>query len=109
MWTTEQEAAAVALIEREMQTGIKNHGLFVDAHQGWAVILEEIEEAQEQMEYMIVAVDAMKKAVQQDNDDIAYDLAHSIFTYAKKAMLESMQAAAMAEKYMESFKEQEGD
>lgn len=92
MWTTEQEVAAIA---REMQTGIREHGLFVDEHQGWAVILEEAEEAQAEQDNMLAAVNAMKRAVFQDN---------SGFTYTKRDMLEMMQTAAMAAKYMESFK-----
>ena len=107
MWTTEQEDAAVALIEREMQTGIKNRGMFPTQHDGWAVILEEAEETQVETANMMAAVDALKTAVFQDNDDIAYELADSVLRYAKKTMLEAMQTAAMAMKYMESFKDEQ--
>lgn len=104
MWTEEQEREAVQMIEHEMNTRIKERGKFVDGHQGYAVILEEVEEAEAELEGVKAATDALKKAVFQENDEIAFSLADSIYRYAKNGMLELMQVAAMAGKYMESFK-----
>lgn len=107
MWTQEQENGVYELIEREAQTGINAHGVFVDAHQGLSVIEEEADETKEEYKKMKASVKAMRKAVFEDNDDVAFDLAYSVYRYAKLTMLEAMQTAAMAMKYMVSF-ESEG-
>lgn len=92
-----------ALIRAEMEEGINNHGLFASPHEGLAIIEEEIVEAYTDMNDIISIFHKMKSELFSDNTEEAEKSAEDIACSAKCLMIEAMQVAAMAEKYIKTF------
>ena len=90
------------LAERELQRANEERPLFVDNHQAFAVILEEYQEAKEEVEeFCKVAMD-MWKNVRTDSD--CYDHLKVMEHNAKNLAAEAVQLAAMCRKAIESEK-----
>ena len=92
--------------ERMMQAELKRantqHTLFNTPHEGWAVMKEEIEEATDELDRIIMLQANMWHAIKADVDATAY--AQRIQFTAKYMIAELAQVGAMAMKYEQSFK-----
>ena len=100
---TVHEKECTELIQKEMMDGIMNHGLFASPHEGLAIIEEEVVEAYTDMNDIIAIFHKMKSEVFSDNTEEAEKSAEDIACSAKCLMIEAMQVAAMAEKYIKTF------
>lgn len=87
-----------ALIDDELARIIEEHGLFVDDHQAYAVIKEEVEEAREEM--IIIRENMVKfwERVRADDLDNA-DIMESIQIHGIELIKEAVQVVACARKY----------
>lgn len=100
---TKHERACKALIQQEMFDGIKANGLFKTHHDGMGVIEEEVDEARTSMTDCESAFDGLRSAVFHDAHEEALSFAEDLCVYAKCLMIEAMQVAAMASKFMATF------
>lgn len=91
------------LIHGEMEEGIKNHGLFASPHEGLAIIMEEVEEAREAMVNTEEFFQHLKVDVYCDDVNNSCMDALTLYQKAKELMIEAMQVAAMAEKFVKTF------
>jgi hypothetical protein len=80
---------------------------FNSMHEGYAVIKEEIEEAQAELVNVIDDLDEIWDFIKSNNNEDALEIAKSLKQSAILLACESIQIAAMAEKYIRSFKEGE--
>lgn len=87
-----------ALIDDELSRIIEEHGLFVDDHQAYAVIKEEVEEAREEM--IIIRENMVKfwERVRADDLDNS-DIMESIQIHGIELIKEAVQVVACARKY----------
>lgn len=101
---TMENVAQLVLDEYEMAK--KDHGKkFSSMHEGYAILLEEVEEAKEQMDSVMcdAHLGYMWESVKHDDIDAAADAAHIIRTRAACLACEAIQVAAMATKFLVSF------
>lgn len=89
------------LISKELNTAIEKHYLFASPHEGYGVLKEEIEEAQEKVKLVIEAFDIAWKHIKKDKD--AEGKMKLINKLAMEGACEMIQVAAMAQKYIMSF------
>lgn len=87
-----------ALIDDELARIIEEHGLFVDDHQAYAVIKEEVEEAREEM--IIIRENMVKfwERVRADDLDNT-DIMESIVIHGTELIKEAVQIVACAKKH----------
>lgn len=103
------------LILDEYEMAKNDHGKkFRSMHEGYAVLLEEIEEAKDELDLIMndVHLKYMWNAVKHDDEEAATDAAHIIRTRAACLACEAVQVAAMATKFLVSFAdggEEDGD
>lgn len=102
---TKHEYECERLILAEMQDGIEANGLFATHHDGMGVIEEEVEEALNSMTDCESAFDGLRSAVFHDSNQEALSYAEDVYVYGRSLMIEAMQVAAMAEKYIRTFGE----
>ena len=99
---TEMESAAEvhieALVEDELESIIEEHGLFADDHHAWAVIKEELEEANEDVTLAGLAHASWWKRIREDDTD-NLDVVDEIEKYAIEAIKELVQVIACCRKY----------
>ncbi|MHC1722529.1 MAG: hypothetical protein AB9836_04905 [Aminipila sp.] len=88
--------AIAILVAEELQRGYKKKGPFVDAHHGYASMLEEIEEARDEMEVVYINKEIAWSDVKKDCAQI--ETYENIKQAAMNAAAEFIQAAAMAQK-----------
>lgn len=94
-----------ALTTEECNKGLKEHGTFNSPHEGYAIIKEEVEEAQEDLVEAIDNLNHAWNAIRNDNNFTAGESIYQLKTKALMAASELVQVAAMAQKYGESFRE----
>lgn len=93
-----------ALVEEELAAAMEEHPLFASIHEGYAVLLEEVEET----EYELTCTrNALKwlwsGGVRHDNMAVARSAACAIGEAAIDLAAEAIQVAAMAQKLMASI------
>ena len=93
--------AVETLAWEELQRASKIHPPFVDMHQGYAVIKEEIEECEEALAKVKTHLDHLWGCARADDLDVFKIGAKVIKTYAMELALEAIQVAAVAEKFMD--------
>lgn len=94
----------IELVHKELESANKKFPLFQSAHEGYAVIKEEIEEAEEQLVYTKEKLNALWTNIKLDN--IEYSLVH-VYILGELAInmaVEAIQVAAMAQKFIDSEK-----
>jgi hypothetical protein len=91
----------LAGIELE-RAAIENGKEFVDMHQGYAVLLEEVQEAKEELDRVDQKLKLVWGATRRD--EYPEEAIQMLNHYAKLVACEAIQAAAMAQKFMNSFK-----
>lgn len=103
----ELKAQVLKLAEEEAERSMIKHPLFNSTHEGYAVIKEEIEEAAEELAHVISNLNKMWWQIRADNKEPSIKSANNIKIYAIDLAAESIQVAAMAQKFADSFKEDE--
>ena len=87
------------LVEIELAAANERFPQFHSAHEGWAVILEELEETKEQLEaverFLSYAWNRIK------NDVTAREQIDTVALFAENAACEAIQVAAMCKKFLE--------
>lgn len=93
------------LVDKEYDRAAEQHGkLHHSAHEAYAVIKEELEEAQEQVEHVDDKLNTdYWRGVMADSDFACRHIAKQIKEHAIKAAGEMIQVAAMAEKALKGF------
>lgn len=94
-----QELYTETLIEDEEKRIIEDHGMFVDDHQAYAVMLEEYEEAAEELKRLGGCMDRLWFRVREDDPDNA-DVMEEIDKIGRRLIAEAVQVVACSRKYM---------
>lgn len=89
------------LMAAELTRSYEQFPAFSSPHEGYAVIKEEVEEAGVDFGQVCIAMAKLWEAVKKNED--AYFMADDIKISAYKLVYESIQVAAMAQKYIESM------
>lgn len=88
-----------ALVEEELESANSLHTIFHSAHEGWAVLQEEVEEAISELETVAKQLGKMWQAVKDDDEVEAQSAARCIEWAAIRTAAEAVQVAAMARKF----------
>lgn len=96
------------LVVKELNSANEQFPLFASLHEGYAVMLEEFEEAEGELEWVRDHIDYMWKNVKQNNSETSVHFADCIKDYAINLACEAIQLAAMAEKVIVSEKNRTG-
>lgn len=87
-----------ALVDKELDAANERFPQFRSQHEGYAVILEEFDEAKEQLEAAELFLDRMWDSVRHDSP--AKLSAESMMMFSINAACEAIQVAAMCRKFM---------
>jgi hypothetical protein len=103
--TKEQIQAQIAyLAKMELVRSYEiGNSRFNSAHEGYAVIKEEVEETADEGNGLVEQVEILWSAIKQDKHDFAECTARDIYQTALAVAYEAIQAAAMARKYLDSL------
>lgn len=93
-----------ALVEEELIAAMKTHPRFASAHEGYAVLLEETEEATEELTDLQRAIQQVWAGVRRDDATSINVWAAEAYRRAVDLAAEAIQAAAMAQKLMDNVK-----
>ena len=85
-----------ALIEEELQAAMDEHGDFHSFHEGYAVLLEEVEELKEACEGIEFLLSMVWENVRNDHEPEILAFAHKLDRSAQHCAAEAIQVAAMA-------------
>ena len=94
------------LVQKELESANQRFPMFRSDHEGAAVIVEEIEEAKEEIEELEDNFRNLWSLVK-DNDIRSSTYAGWVFTSSIRLACEAIQVAAMAQKFIDSQKERE--
>lgn len=89
------------LAAQELAEAAQIHVPFHSLHEGYAVIMEELQELQEEVQSAGVYMDRLWEQVRWDNSDRAMEFAGRIRDTAIHAAAEALQVAAMAQKLID--------
>ena len=92
------------IVKEEEDAAIQIHPLFNSTHEGKAVIEEEIDEAAKEFELVKFRYDELWQAIKRNDIKISRACVKDIQRYAVLMACESIQIAAMANKFLESPK-----
>lgn len=87
-----------ALVDAELAAAIHEHGRFHSAHEGYAVMLEEVQEAEDEMVMIKVAMKSIWIAVRNDFSVVGNEYVREVEAHAVHLAAEAIQVAAMARK-----------
>ena len=93
------ENAIRALVDKELAAANKQFPQFHSAHEGYAVIQEEVDELKEDMDRINCRIASLRARVRFNNS--CEELASRIFDDAVNAACEAVQVAAMCKKFLE--------
>ena len=93
------------LVQKELESANQRFPMFRSDHEGAAVIFEEIEEAQEDMNKVQNHFGDLWKSVKRNSEPEYH--AESVYICAVSLACEAIQVAAMAQKFIDSQKERE--
>lgn len=88
--------------EAEYEKILAKWGVFHSAHEGYSVLLEEVEEAQEEMESLGADMKSFWRMIREDNDTEAVNIADMMYQDAIRGAAELIQVAAVCKKFIES-------
>ncbi len=93
----------INLVYKELESANEKFPPFNSSHEGYAVIKEEIEEAEEQLIYTKEKLNVLWSNIKRNN--IEFSLAHvyNLEELAINMAVEAIQVAAMAQKYIDSM------
>lgn len=87
-----------ALIEEELRAAMDEHGDFHSFHEGYAVLLEEVDELEFSYDRVRCLSRLMWDHIRKDNNEGAIKIAFQMLKEAQCAAAEAIQVAAMAQK-----------
>ena len=91
-----------SLLQKELDSANKKFPLFHSPHEGYSVILEEVQEAEEELKAVQTDVDNMWVGVKANNIG-SFAFASGLKENAIKLACEAIQVAAMAQKFIDSW------
>ena len=94
------------LVDKELESANKMFPMFRSDHEGYAVILEEVDEARDEMDDLNGLMNFLWKAVKVDSD--IENFLVGIQMKAEALACEAIQVAAMAKKFQESMEKFNG-
>lgn len=100
--STRIRPAIEKLAEMEKQDANRKFPLFHSMHEGYAVLLEEVEEAREALTRTEISLSALWAHIRDNNAGRAPEFAGRIREHALDLAVEAVQAAAMAQKFIDS-------
>jgi hypothetical protein len=93
------------LAAEELERANKKFPLFHSTHEGYAVILEEVQETQYELKWVNEILDGMWEDIKNNfPDNEIYPYLEAIKSHAIYLAAEAIQVAAMAQKFQDSFK-----
>ncbi len=103
-----QKDAVKVLIDSELTKASKKFGAFSSAHEGKAVIEEEIDEVIDEVNTLSTLYDAFWQAIK-DNQDIMYNgYAKEMYKTAIKIIIETIQVGAMCQRFNYDLEQKDG-
>lgn len=97
------KSQVLKLADEESQRSMIKHPLFNSTHEGYAVLKEEVEEADIEMINIKFELDNTWGYIKRDKTENALTHIKSLKEYAINLAAESIQVAAMAQKFIESM------
>jgi len=97
--------SVAAITVNEQVESMRKFPLFSSTHEGYAVILEEVEEAREEVEYIVEDMNIMWLYIKANDTKNAMYYVEKLKRRAISAACEMVQVAAMAQKFIESVTE----
>jgi hypothetical protein len=94
--------SVTALAEQEMAWGIRKNGYFHSMHEGYGVMREELDEAQDELDIVEMVEGELWDRIRCDDSETAVKIAEDLAERAILASAELIQAAAMAMKFSQS-------
>lgn len=104
--STRIRPAIEKLAEMEKQDANRKFPLFHSMHEGYAVLLEEVEEAREALTRTEISLSALWAHIRDNNAGRALEFAGRIREHALDLAVEAVQAAAMAQKFIDSMEKE---
>ena len=105
--STKIRPAVEKLAEMEKQDANRKFPLFHSLHEGYAVLLEEVEEAEEEFNALQARLDLLWFNIRNNNAGRAPEFAGRVREHALDLAAEAVQAAAMAQKLIDSMKKED--
>lgn len=105
--STKIRPAIEKLAEMEKQDANRKFPLFHSMHEGYAVLLEEVEEAREALTRTEISLSALWAHIRDNNAGRAPEFAGRVREHALDLAVEAVQAAAMAQKLIDSMKKED--
>ena len=99
----------VKLVLKELESANEKFPPFQSAHEGYAVLLEEVEESEEQLVYTKEKLNALWSNIKRNNIDYSFVHVYNIQELAINMAVEAIQVAAMAQKFIDSLGGSEND
>lgn len=93
----------IALVHKELESANKKFPPFHSAHEGYAVIKEELEEVEQQLDECESHLNAIWYSAKKNRSNITS--AQALKEYAIDLATEAIQVAAMAQKFIDSMKD----
>lgn len=91
------------LVLKELQNANDKFGMFNSLHEGYAIILEELEEAKDDLNALEMDLNYLWYCIKNDIvDEDFYENLKTIKTNAIALAVEAIQVAAMAQKFVDS-------
>lgn len=90
-------------IEHELVSANEIHPLFASLHEAYAVMREEFEEMEEQVDICMESMQELWRCIKKDHEKGALEELGWVRAYAEKAAKEACQVAAMAIKAEQSY------
>lgn len=94
----------IKLVHKVLESANKKFPLFHTAHEGYAVILEEVDEAEDEMRLCRANVEILWSSIRKN---YGYNISYTnkVKENAINLAIEAIQVAAMAQKFMDSKKD----
>lgn len=94
----------------ELQNIVKHYGpTYASEHEAYAVLLEEVQEAEEACRYMESRLNSIWCAIRNNVLDKQIYHIEEVRKFAQNLALESVQCAAVSERFLETIKKEDGN
>ena len=95
------------LVSEELERANKKFPQFASAHEGFAVLLEEVEEAEENLDTISASMVSLWNSIK--TDEVRTTHASVILNQATELAAEAIQTAAMAKKFLDMMVAKENE
>lgn len=97
-----------ALVAKEYEAAGREHGPLASMHEGYAVLLEELEETEEELTAAFAEAKYLWRQIKTDNDLAAIVSTRRVKTCAVRAACEAIQVAAVCKRIADIDKNRRG-